>query len=114
MPFPYPRSQVDHQISETELIPRKEAKLRFRDQILLRWDYRCAYCDEALGRSATLDHVVPKAKGGTTDPRNLIPACLACNAHKQHHDWLPWFENQPFYSDLRAQIIHEWINQPLE
>lgn len=114
MPFRYLRSQVDHQISETELIPRKEAKLRFRDQILLRWDYKCAYCNEALGRSATLDHVIPKAKGGTTDRRNLVPACLACNAHKQHHDWLPWFESQSFFSEIRAQIIHEWVSQAIE
>jgi hypothetical protein len=57
---------------------------------------------------------VPKAKGGTTETRNLVPACLGCNAHKQHHDWLPWFESQDFYSAIRAQVIHEWINAPDE
>lgn len=54
---------------------------------------------------------MPKAKGGTTEMRNLVPACLACNAHKQHHDWAPWFETQSFYCAIRAQTIYEWINQ---
>lgn len=111
MPFPYPRSQVDHQISETELIPRKEAKLRFRDQILLRWDYKCAYCDEPLGRSATLDHVVPKVKGGTTEKRNLVACCLACNSLKSGQDWQEFFRAQPFHCGLREQAILDWISQ---
>lgn len=111
MPFPYPRRQVDHQISETELIPRKEAKLRFRDQILLAWDYACAYCREPLGRSATLDHVVPKVKGGVTVKPNLVACCLACNSHKMHHDWLEWYRSQAFHCELQEEAITEWLNQ---
>lgn len=40
---------------------------------------RCNYC----GQPATgWDHLIPKAKGGTDDPSNLIPACGGCNAAK--------------------------------
>ena len=110
MPFPYPRKLVDHQISETELIPRKEAKLRFRDQILLGWDHSCAYCRTPLdGKKATLDHVIPKAKGGTTERRNLVACCLACNAIKQHADWLEWFRAQPFHSEAGEDAIRSWL-----
>lgn len=42
---------------------------------------RCAYCgrgDVALTR----DHVVPIARGGTNDIRNIVPACMPCNRAK--------------------------------
>lgn len=102
---------VDHQIDGTELIRRKEAKLRFRDQIFLAWDYRCAYCDESLGRSATLDHVIPKVKGGITVRSNLIPACLGCNSHKSGSDWLEWYRAQGFHCEIREQAIAAWLQQ---
>jgi 5-methylcytosine-specific restriction endonuclease McrA len=63
---------VDHQIDETELVPRKKAKIRFRDRILTEWNYCCAYCAEPLGKNATLDHVIPKWKGGLTEKKNMV------------------------------------------
>ncbi|TFH22063.1 MAG: ATP-binding cassette domain-containing protein [Myxococcales bacterium] len=56
-----------HHIDETRLVTRRSA----RDQIHLSWNYRCAYCDDPLGRSPTLDHVVPKVHGGLTVRENL-------------------------------------------
>lgn len=39
----------------------------------------CIYC----GLDAdTLDHLIPKARGGTDDPGNLALACSSCNALK--------------------------------
>lgn len=39
----------------------------------------CHYC----GRPATTaDHVIPKARGGTDDPDNLVAACVSCNSAK--------------------------------
>jgi hypothetical protein len=61
------------------------------------------------GKKATLDHVVPKAKGGLTVKENLIPACLACNAIKQHADWLEWFRSQPFHSEAGEDAIRSWL-----
>ena len=49
---------------------------------------RCVYCGVALAAdSATLDHVHPRAKGGTNEPGNLVSACGGCNRLKG--DMLP-------------------------
>lgn len=109
MPFPYPRNQVDHQISETELITRKEARLRFRDQIHLAWDYRCAYCNDPLGRSPTLDHVIPKAHGGLTVKENLVSSCWNCNISKGKSPWVDWYRKQPFWSAMNEWAITHWL-----
>jgi 5-methylcytosine-specific restriction endonuclease McrA len=101
---------VDHQIDGTTLIPRKEAKRRWRDAVLVRSDYCCAYCNEQLGpRSATLDHIIPKVLGGLTVPENLCGACITCNGSKGHRDWREWFRAQPFYSLTREEAIDSWL-----
>lgn len=44
---------------------------------------RCVYCATALGlENATLDHVIPLARGGTHHPGNLVAACQECNQLK--------------------------------
>jgi hypothetical protein len=78
---------------------------------MLRWDYRCAYCQVQLAdKQATLDHVVPKAKGGLTVRENLIPACLRCNVSKSARCWEEWLREQAFHSIEREAAIHSWIN----
>ena len=43
----------------------------------------CTYCGRALTEeTATLDHVLPKSKGGENYPGNLVLACEGCNAAK--------------------------------
>lgn len=50
---------------------------------------RCVYCAARLDQfTATLDHVVPLARGGSHDPGNLVAACAPCNRMKG--DLLPF------------------------
>lgn len=35
---------------------------------------------------ATVDHVIPRCKGGTNDEENLVSACHACNARRNSED----------------------------
>lgn len=40
----------------------------------------CAHCGkEAKGINKTIDHYIPKSKGGGYDERNLVPLCRKCN-----------------------------------
>jgi 5-methylcytosine-specific restriction endonuclease McrA len=61
-------------------VPYKKVVLT-RKNILRRDNFKCAYC----GRSdlpLTIDHILPKAKGGTDSWENLICACTVCNNKK--------------------------------
>ncbi len=67
-------------ISKFIKVPYKSVVLT-RKNILRRDGYKCAYC----GRSdlpLTVDHVVPKARGGDDTWENLITACTFCNNKK--------------------------------
>lgn len=44
----------------------------------------CHWCGKPFTKSdpATADHVIPKAKGGTNDEQNLVPAHRSCNSRR--------------------------------
>lgn len=43
----------------------------------------CHYCGARLDRSsATLDHIIPRAAGGTNHLSNLLLSCAGCNRKK--------------------------------
>ena len=56
-----------------------------RDNIFKRDGYKCLYCGSK--KDLTLDHVLPKARGGKTSWNNLATACKPCNSKKG--DYLP-------------------------
>lgn len=51
----------------------------FRRFILARDHHTCHYCGEY---GDTIDHLLPRAKGGHTTPVNCVCACLSCNQQK--------------------------------
>ena len=85
----------------------QEAKRMWRQKIKDKWDNQCAYCgsDEHL----TIDHVVPRAKGGTDFTRNVVCACHECNQDKAHTPMEDWYLSQEFFNMARYNRINEWI-----
>ena len=54
-----------------------------RSNIYWRDMYRCQYCYEKFSHSKlTLDHVIPKSRGGTKSWENLVTCCAKCNQKK--------------------------------
>ncbi len=54
-----------------------------RKNVLLRDKYQCQYCGVYCKPSATtIDHVIPKSKGGDSSWENLVTACAHCNRKK--------------------------------
>ncbi len=57
-----------------------------RNAIMLRDAYTCQYCGATPGRDAlTVDHVIPRSRGGSRSWRNLVTACKRCNHKKGSH-----------------------------
>ena len=44
--------------------------------------YTCQYCGAVMPPDLEVDHVVPRSRGGTDRPNNLVAACHECNRRK--------------------------------
>ncbi len=68
------------------LVYRKMPRLNrsvSRKSILLRDRHTCQYCNRSLApKLLTLDHVVPRSRGGAGTWENLVAACYVCNNRK--------------------------------
>lgn len=54
-----------------------------RRSVVLRDNYTCQYCGITPGRGLlTLDHIVPRSRGGQTTWENVVAACRSCNMRK--------------------------------
>jgi 5-methylcytosine-specific restriction endonuclease McrA len=60
--------------------PRPMVRLSKRE-ILRRDDYTCQYCGQR-SPILTLDHVIPRSRGGGHTWENLVTACPSCNHRK--------------------------------
>ena len=60
-------------------VPYKRIILN-RHNIFKRDHHQCQYCGS--NRDLTLDHVLPKSRGGKTTWDNLVAACKHCNSKK--------------------------------
>lgn len=60
--------------------PRARISLSKRE-ILRRDDFTCQYCGRKM-RHLTIDHVIPRHKGGPHTWQNLVAACMQCNRRK--------------------------------
>lgn len=78
--IPYP-SVV--RLSNYVRVPFKKVILS-RKNILRRDGHRCQYCGSA-SISLTVDHIMPRSRGGEDSWENLCSACLRCNNRKGSH-----------------------------
>ena len=58
--------------------------LRFnRRNLFARDGHRCQYCGKnAPPQHLSMDHVVPRSRGGQTTWENIVCCCVKCNTHK--------------------------------
>ena len=55
---------------------------RLRKLVLARDCYLCQLCLQPAGKSAHVDHVVPKSRGGKDSLDNLQTLCAGCHGRK--------------------------------
>ena len=96
------------EISGVEYQQGTLAGYEVREYLLEKWGRQCAYCD-ATGVPLQVEHIHPKARGGTNRVSNLTLACQACNARK---DALPL---EVFVTDkARLARIQAQLKRPLK
>ena len=62
---------------------RREASGMKRLRIYMRDKFRCQYCGEKKAAGdLTLDHILPRSRGGDNSPVNIVTACVSCNNRK--------------------------------
>jgi 5-methylcytosine-specific restriction endonuclease McrA len=67
------------------MVHRPHARVRLSKREIFRRDgYRCQYCGQSSAH-LTLDHVLPRHRGGRYEWGNLVCACPSCNRRKGHH-----------------------------
>lgn len=67
-------------LNRVKRTPRKSIAFS-KKNILRRDNYTCQYCGESQ-KVLTVDHVIPKSRGGKTTWRNVVVACKPCNLKK--------------------------------
>ena len=72
--IPPPSGHVD---SDYIAIPPTEAE---RQAVFKRDGFKCVFCGAT--DDLTLDHVIPRSKGGSSNPDNLQTLCRSCNTSK--------------------------------
>ena len=102
--------EQDLLVNLIELSPRN-ARRKFRQSIFESWEWKCAYCDKELDTtSATIDHIVPKYKGGHNVKSNMICSCSKCNRSKGSVLLEDWYNpSNSYYSEERLGKIKHWI-----
>jgi 5-methylcytosine-specific restriction endonuclease McrA len=70
-------------LTEYNSVPPRRVKFSRRN-IFERDRYACQYCHRQPARSElSVDHVIPKSRGGATLWTNVVLACTECNARKR-------------------------------
>lgn len=62
-------------------VPRAVTRRISRRVLFARDGWQCAYCGSGTGR-LTLDHVVPRSRGGRSVWENVVASCAPCNHRK--------------------------------
>lgn len=88
-----------------------------RREVYARDYYRCALCDTPRGLQ--IHHVIPRSRGGSNDPENLITLCMWC--HNAIHgtrwpnmpDWMDKEELKQaaveYLADYYAGSWYPWV-----
>ena len=62
-------------------VPRAVTRRISRRVLFARDGWQCAYCGTGSNR-LTLDHIVPRSRGGTSVWENVVASCAPCNHRK--------------------------------
>lgn len=94
------QAMVDPEISGTEYQQGELAGYEVREYLLEKWHRTCAYCG-AKDVPLQVEHIHPKALGGSNRISNLTLACQPCNQKKGSQPIIEFLKSKP---DLLKKI----------
>lgn len=62
-------------------VPYKKVPLT-RQNVFRRDGHKCGYCESKI--DLTIDHIIPKSRGGENTWKNLVTCCRKCNNKKDN------------------------------
>jgi hypothetical protein len=66
-------------------MPSARITAELRQRVFESARFRCGYCQTSqhiIGPLLEIEHIIPEARGGSSDESNLWVACPHCNSHK--------------------------------
>lgn len=96
------------EISGVEYQQGELAGYEVREYMLEKWGRKCAYCD-TMDAPLQIDHIHPRARGGSDRVSNLTLACAPCNLKKAAQDVKQFLEKDP----KRLATIQAQAKRPL-
>jgi 5-methylcytosine-specific restriction endonuclease McrA len=83
-----------------------------RSRIYRRDGHECAYCGS--NKQLTLDHIIPRSRGGDNSWTNLVTCCHKCNLHKA--DKTPQEANmvlrkKPYEPSMFSDVINNTVDK---
>ena len=86
-----------------------------KNRIMKRDKFRCVYCGSQ--RQLTIDHVIPKSKGGQNTWSNMVTCCSKCNCKKgnrtpEEAGLKPVYPKEPtlFQDVISSELLQAWEN----
>lgn len=81
---------------------------------------RCYYCEAGVSlRRSTLDHKIPRSRGGPGEPWNLVVACRSCNSDKgqlTEAEYRAWIKDRsqprPIVETEKHYMAMAWAGMP--
>ena len=86
-------------------VPRHRRRGFSRRAVLHRDEHRCQYCGS---RAESVDHVVPRSRGGAHDWENVVTACRRCNTRKSDRPLAEsglWLRREPRVPRLSTWFV---------
>lgn len=78
---PYKRA-VPPQVKRRERTILNRRRAAWRTELVARYGERCLNCGHSNPEELVLDHILPVARGGHSEPENLQLLCRECNRLK--------------------------------
>lgn len=79
-----------------EMARERQRRHREKQAQIKAYGEPCVYCGEIAD---SIDHVVPKSKGGLDIPDNMVPCCSKCNNSKTNSTLVDFLNRKIFFNE---------------